>query len=373
MKFECSVKELEVAVNHAMRAIPPKGNGTVMEQVMITANDAGVEVVGSDGNFSIIEHVDASIADGGAVLLNARLLYDLLRSMPSTTITFDMKEKSQVLIKGQGLRHTLTGMDASEYPDVGDFNINGGTMVQLPQARLATMISHVMFAVASDDTRQTLNGCLLELENGEMRVVCLDGFRLALQVYHGDIDVPGGKRLAAIVPGKIMSEISRLLGGNPEDISTFQIGGGHMSVTVGKTRIMCTLLAGEFINYRQILPKEWQTRITVQRAELLGACERAGIIAAPGRNSLIRMRTEEKELIITSNSEFGQAFEEVPCVVDGKAGEIAMNSRYIAEVLKNIEEDVCTLQLTDAISPCVVAPTDGDQYLYLVLPIRVSK
>ena len=372
MKVECSVKELELAVNHAMRAIPSK-TGNVLENLFVSANDAGIEVAGSDGSFTIIDHVNGSVSEGGSVLVPARLLYDLLRTMTPGMLQISVNENYQITLKSSGLRHSIVGMDASEYPDVGEFEISGSLMVQLPQARLSSMIGHVMFAVANDDTHQILNGCLLEVEKDEMRVVCLDGFRLALQVYHGEIAIPeGSERITAIVPGKIMNEISRLLGSDGEAISTFCIGGGHMSVTIGSTRIMCTLLAGDFINYRQILPKSWVTRITVRRAELLGACERAGVIAAPGRNSLIRFKTTNNSLVITANSEYGNAYEEVECAVDGKPGEIALNSRYIAEVLKNVEDENCLLNMNDSISPCVIAPCESDEYLFLVLPIRVA-
>ena len=144
-----------------------------------------------------------------------------------------------------------------------------------------------------------------------------------------------------------------------------------MMAVIGNTTVVTSLLAGEYINYKQILPTSWQTRVTVKRKELQDAIERASLMAKEGKNNLIRMKASQGSLTITSNSEMGDVREEMEAHLEGVDIEIAFNSRYISDVIRNVDEECCTLSMNTPVSPCVISPMDGDGYLYLVLPVRV--
>lgn len=243
--------------------------------------------------------------------------------------------------------------------------------LHFPQKRLRDMISKVTFAIALQESRQALTGCLMEVTSDELRLVGLDGFRLALQRMHDQFVLPDGvDKVTAIIPGRVMNEIAHIME-DDDGMATFHLDSTHLMAVMGDTTLVTSLLAGEYINYRQILPTSWLTRVTVKRRELQDAIERASLMAKEGKNNLIRMKATQDNLKITSMSELGDVLEDLDAHLEGEDIEIAFNARYISDVIKNVDEECCTLCMNTNVSPCVISPLEGDSYLYLVLPVRV--
>jgi DNA polymerase-3 subunit beta len=167
-----------------------------------------------------------------------------------------------------------------------------------------------------------------------------------------------------------MTELSHIMT-DDSAMATFHFDTTHMMAVVGNITLVTSLLAGEYINYRQILPSAWLSRVTVKRRELQDAIERASLMAKEGKNNLIRMKATQGNLRITSMSELGDVLEELDANLEGEDIEIAFNSRYISDVIRNVDEECCTLCMNTNVSPCVISPIEGDGYLYLVLPVRV--
>ncbi|MEA5145890.1 MAG: DNA polymerase III subunit beta, partial [Candidatus Limiplasma sp.] len=291
--------------------------------------------------------------------------------LPEGTVTLQMNEKYVTTLRCAQSRSTLTGFPVAEFPRTVDL-INTHAL-HVPQKRLREMIGRVTFAIAVQESRQTLTGCLMEVTKTELRLVGLDGFRLALQRMQGDFVLPDGVALVkAIIPGHVMGEMSRILEDDPDALVTFHMNNTHLMAIMGGTTLVTSLLAGEYINYRQILPEKWLTRITVKRAELSDAIERASLMAREGKNNLIRMTASNDLMRITSMSEIGDVLEELNVHLEGEEIEIAFNARYISDVVKNIDDELCVLSMNTNVSPCVVSPVEGEEYLYLVLPVRVA-
>ena len=237
----------------------------------------------------------------------------------------------------------------------------------MPQGVLRDMIGRTLFAIAVDESRPILTGCLLEIGQQELRVVALAGFRLALR---REPIVGPQEPVSAVVGGKILGDISKTLN-ESEDPVAIRVSRSHIQLEIGKTRIVARLLEGEFIRYRQILPDEWQTRISVSRAELGSAIDRASLIAREGKNNLVCFKIDGEELQVTSNSESGDVEERIAIATEGKDLTIAFNVRYITDVLKALSDDEVYMRFNSNVSPCVICPIQGEAYLYLVLPVRV--
>ena len=280
-----------------------------------------------------------------------------------------MNDRMVVTIRCCQSRSTITGMSPAEFPQMKDL-INTHAL-HFPQKRLRDMISKVTFAIALQESRQALTGCLMEVTGDELRLVGLDGFRLALQRMHDQFVLPDGvDKVSAIIPGRVMNEIAHIME-DDDGMATFHLDSTHLMAVMGDTTLVTSLLAGEYINYRQILPTSWLTRVTVKRRELQDAIERASLMAKEGKNNLIRMKATQDNLKITSMSELGDVLEDLDAHLEGEDIEIAFNARYISDVIKNVDEDCCTLCMNTNVSPCVISPLEGDSYLYLVLPVRV--
>ncbi|NLV57849.1 MAG: DNA polymerase III subunit beta [Clostridiales bacterium] len=369
MKFECSAQEMMIGLVNATRALGARPAMQILEGVLVKTGENEIFLTCTDGSLGIRTRVKATIHQPGSVVLPGKLMTEIVRKLPEGVVSFQMNEKMVVVIKCCQSRSTITGISSTDFPEMKDLLSTHG--LHLPQKRLKEMISKVVFAIAVQESRQALTGCLVEITSTELRLVGLDGFRLALQRLHDQFVLPEGKDMVtAIVPGHVMSEMSRIMS-DEEEMVTFHLDGTHLMALIGNTTLVTTLLAGEYINYRQILPAAWLTRVTVKKQDLQDAIERASLMAKEGKNNLIRMNASNDRLRITSMSELGDVLEELDIHLEGEDIDIAFNARYISDVIKNVDDECCTLSMNTNVSPCVVCPVEGDEYLYLVLPVRV--
>lgn len=369
MRFICGTAELLEGLNNVTRALAVRPAKPVLEGVFLETSEDGLFLTCTDGNLTVRSQVNAQISQEGQVILPGRLFTELVRKLPGGEVDITVNEKMVASIRCMSSRATLSGMSPVDFPPVKP--IEDGNILSLPQKNLKEMISKVLFAIATDESRQILTGCLLEVTSDEARLIGLDGFRLALQRIHGNFLLPQGKEvMEAIIPGRVLGELGKILT-DEDKPAVFTIDRTHLKVSFGKTELTTVLLAGEYINYKQILPGDWQTRVQTNREALANAIERASLMAREGKNNLIRMHIDGTTMVITSNAELGDVLEEQDILLDGKSLDIAFNARYISDVIKNISDEEISLRFNSNVSPCVICPPEGDRYIYLVLPVRV--
>lgn len=369
MHISCTAQELLEGLNNVTRALSARPAKQILEGVLLETSDEGVYLTCTDGILTIKTCINAVIIEEGQVVLPGKLFSELVRKLPGGTVDIKINEKMSASIRCMKSRTTLSGMTSAEFPPM--MEIEEGNKIELPQKKLKDMIGKVVFSIATDESRQILTGCLLEVTPTEARLVGLDGFRLAMQVFHSDFELPDGKDLLqAIIPGKVLTELGKIMS-DTETPVTFTMDKTRLHAAFGATQLSAVLLAGEYINYKQILPNDWQSRIKVDRNALNNAIDRASLMAREGKNNLIRMHIDDSLLSITSNAELGDVLEELEIQLEGKAIDIAFNARYISDVIRNISDEELCMRFNSNVSPCVICPPDGDQYTYLVLPVRV--
>lgn len=352
-------------VSHALSARPIR---TIFEGVLIESADEGIYLTCTDGEMTIRTRVNATVVEEGVAVMPAKLFGELLRKL-SGEIDIYIDRNFRAAIRAQGSNTSMAGINASEFPDV--LEVKPAFEVTLPQGRLRDAVGRIMFAVSTDETRRILTGCLMEVEANETRFVGLDGFRLALQRVQCENNLPEGKEsLTAVVPGRIMGEFARMLAENDEPV---RIACSHnrMLMAFDNTECFCTLLTGEYINYRQILPTAWKSEVKLRRDDFIGAIERASLMAREGKNNLLRLAITGNEMTITANAERGAALERIPVDYTQDDFRIAFNARYLSDVIRNVDTDEICMRFNSEVSPCIIAPVSGNQYTYLVLPVRV--
>ncbi len=365
MRFQCQVSQLISGLSVVNRALATRSTLQILEGVLLETCSNGLRLTCTDLALGIETLVEAEIAEEGRVVLPGRLFSEIVRKLPGGTVELSINENNSATIKCQKSRTTLAGMSAIEFPELPQ--VEEGNLITMPQSVLRNLIQKTCFAIATDETRPLLTGCLMEIEAEEIRLVALDGFRLALRKHvHGQSIEP----MQAVIPGKVLSELAKVLPDGETEVS-LNIGHTHLSADMGVTRVVTRLLEGEYTRYRRILPTEWQTRIKVRREELENAIDRAALIAREGKNNLVRFHIADQQLTLTSNAELGDALEQIEIMVEGKDLDIAFNVRYVSDVLKVLDEDEICLRFNSNVSPCEICPPEGDEYTYLVLPVRV--
>ena len=365
MRFTVSVPELVAALNTVTRAIAVRSTIQIMEGVLLATCPDGIRLTCSDLALGIETEIGAIIKEEGSVVLPGKLLAEITRKLPEGQMEITINEQNVASITCAGSRTTLSGLPADEFPALPE--VGESQTVVMPQAALREMIQRTTFAIATDETRPILTGCLVEAEGMEMSIIALDGFRLALRKQSFGQELP---TLSAVVPGKALNEIARVLS-DTDAMASLIWGASHLMADIGGTRIVARLLEGEFIRYRQILPSDWQTRIAVSKNDMEAALDRASLMAREGKNNLVKLHIEEGTLLITSNAELGDVREEIPIEFEGRELDIAFNVRYITDTLRAIEDENIVLKFNTNVSPCVLCPTFGDAFIYLALPVRV--
>ena len=369
MIFSMNSQDLLEGLNTVTRALAARSPKQILEGILITAEDQRVRMTCSDGSLVIECINDASIKEEGQAVLPGKLFTELIRKMPVGDVNISVTDRRTAVIRCMKNRSSLAIMNADEYPDI--LQLQSGSVVKIPQNKLRDMISRVVFAIATDESRQILTGSLLEVSRSEARLVALDGFRLAMQKVFQPFELPDGVEIVrAIIPGKVLNELSRIL---PDDdaFCNMLIEKNRMQCTFGNIRLTSGLLAGEYIDYRRILPADFRTEARANRISVQDAIDRASLMAREGKNNLVKMSFRDDVLKITSNAELGDVEEEMDASLNGPPVDIAFNARYISDVIRNVSDENLCMKFNSSISPCVVVPERGDDYIYLILPVRV--
>ncbi len=362
-------QDLLEGLNIVTRALSPRPAKQILDGVLVSAEDNRINLTCSDGSLSIEYTNVAKVEEEGQAVLPGRLFSELIRKMPGGETLVSVQNSRSAFIRCQKAKSNLSIMNAVEYPEI--MGLKSFCPIKIPQKKLKDMISRVSFAVATDESRQILTGCLLEVSRSEARLVALDGFRLAMQKLFQPFELPDGMDVVkAIIPGKVLNELARIL---PDDdaFCTMLFNQSRMQCSFGNIRMSSVLLAGEYIDYRRILPTEFKSEAIANRANVQDAIDRASLMAREGKNNLIKMSFREDLLKITSNAELGDVEEEMEASLVGDPVDIAFNARYITDVIRNVSDDSLCMKFNSSVSPCVVVPQNGDEYIYLILPVRV--
>lgn len=369
MQFTTNVQLLLDGLNTVTRALSARPTKQILEGVHLSAAGEHVKLTCSDGNLSIEMSISADVKEEGTAVLPGRLFTELSRKLPGGEVTIRVGENHAASIRCLSSKSNLAGMNPTDYPEMA--RVSEGTTVRIPQDKLKEMISRVVFAIATEDNRQILTGCLLEVEPTEARLVALDGFRLAIQKAVMPFDLPGGKEnVRVVIPGRVLNEMSKVLG-DTDEYCTLVFDQSRMTASFGTTTLSTVLLTGEYIDYRKILPASFRTTALADRVGVQNAIDRASLMAREGKNNLIRMSFSGDTLAISSNAELGDVLEELETELTGDPIEIAFNAKYITDVIRNITDEKLCMRFNSNVSPCVIAPQEGEDYLYLILPVRV--
>lgn len=367
MQFKVTASDMNYGMGMAVRALSSHVAKHAYDGVFMETIPEGVQLTCTDGKITIKTLVPAMVEEDGCALIPAKLLYELLRKSEGEMVIHVDTQTLKATVTAMGSKTNIVCMDAVEFPEIAD--VAGDFVTNLPQKEFASAISKIIFAIASDEVRQILTGCLMEVYREEVRFVCLDGFRLAMQKVYVNHDVPADQECrSAIIPGTIINEVSRMAGDTQDELA-ITCSNTHMMAVIGKTTVFSPLIAGEYINYKQILPATWTTAVKLDRAALNNAIERAAVIAREG-NNLLRLHMDMSGMTISANTERGSAEENVAAEFDGAPLNIAFSARYLQDVLRNVDTQEMAMRFNTNVSPCVVGPVKGNQYTYLILPVR---
>ena len=367
MKFRCNSRQLTEAIQTAIRVMAVRTPMEILEGILLDADETGLSVTASDGNMTTVCRVDAEIETDGAVLLPGRLLSEVVRRLPDGTIDASLSNRFVLTIRCEGSRFNITGRDAEEYP----LPEEGGYLntLSLPQPLLKEMIHLTSFAVPLEDQRVILTGGYLNMEKGDIDMVGLDGFRMAVKSAKIS-DVTSAAK--AIIPCKALDEIEKLMSDDENSFVTLSFAHSRLKIECGGTRFYTSLIEGEYIDYHRVMPAGFNIKAKVNAQEFSGCVERAALIARGSRNNLIRFEIGDGAIVMSANSENGDVREELKADIDGEDLTISFNVKYLSELARVITGDELILKFGSSVSPCVITPAGDDSFTCLILPVRTN-
>lgn len=367
MKFSCEKALLQAAINTTSRAVSPKSSIPALEGILLEA-DHDLKLTGYNLETGIRTSVPADIQSGGSLVLGARLFGEIVRKLPDDLVIFTA-ENYMVNIKCGMSEFNILGTDPEEFPELPTVEYQNSLNIQ--QNKLKSMISQTIFAVSDNESRPIHTGALFEVNDEGLTMVAVDGFRLALR-REPVLAKEGNSSFSFVVPGAALSEVEKICGQVEEPASVTQ-GAKHVMFKVGETILVSRRLEGEFLAYRQAIPRNNSIHVTGDTRALLSSIDRVSLMINEKLKSPLHCIFDENVLKIRTKTAIGDAADQCPIDGDGGGLEIGFNNRYLMDALKAAPADRVRLELTTSVSPCVILPAEGDEnFLYMVLPVRLK-
>lgn len=367
MKLTATKENLIFGVNAVQKAVSTKTTLPVLSCIKLEAKGGVLYFSATDLEMGIQCHVPAEVILEGAAVVPARYFQEIVRRLPDSLISISLVEDNDLLIEYENSQMTLKTLPADDFPGIPE--VVGENEVQIEAKLFRQMIRQTAFASGTDEARPLFTGILCEIEQGTIRMIATDTHRLALR--QGTTLSSPEEILSFIIPAKMLSELARLII-DEEEICYINITKSLASFTLSNVRIICRLLEGQFPNYRQVIPGQYKSKIFISSKRLNEAVERIALFTMINDNSKsIQMNIGENTLTISSQSDLGQGYEQIKLELEGEPVKIAFNSRYILDVLKVIDTETISLEFTGSLSPCIVRPVEEDNFLYLLLPVRI--
>jgi DNA polymerase-3 subunit beta len=340
-----------------------------LECLLLDCTGSELSVVGYNLELGITKALPVVIEQPGKLILNARLFADIINKMPDTELTISSDDKLLTIIKGGGAQFTIMGMSAEEYPEIPPVSEERSFTIEAELLR--GMIAQTLYAVSQDPATPVLTGTLFEVKDGILYLVSVDGCRLALRRE----PIAANGEFKFVVPGKTLSELLKLttrFGSEEDAVITVCIGNKHIIFRCMGYRIISRLLEGEFIDYMAAIPKEAKTKITVSVRELMSSINRASIIVNEKIKNPIKALFEENQVSISCETALGKVNDIVPITLSGERVRIGFNNKYMADALKASEQDELLMEINSAFSPIKLLPLEGEDFIFLVMPMRLK-
>jgi len=366
VKFRCERDVLVEALGTAGRAVAGRSGALpVLGGIRLSVSGDGLQVTGTDLDLTIT--VEAAVTGGsdGVAVAPGRRVTDIVRALEPGAVTVESGDEELRIESGRS-HFTVRTHPADDFPRLP---APTGETVTLPVSGLAEALRQVTRAASGEDSRPILTGVLMAAEESGLRMVATDSYRLAVRDVRGLGVMSEGQKV--LVPSRALNELMRLLGSDAGEI-TLRLGAHDATFGLPGVSLTTRLIEGEFPNYRQLIPSNYPNRLMVGRDALLDAVRRVKLLARDATTPVrIALRPTGIELTVIT-TDWGTATEDVDAKYEGAEMTVAFNPNYLIDGVEAITGDEVVLDTLDALKPATLRPTEGDDYLYLLMPVRVS-
>ena len=367
MKIYCNKNELNRAIINLSHAVPTRTTSNILEGILVEIENGSMKMTATDTTITIESILQVQSEESASFVVPAKLFGSIVNKLPEDEIMIDYDpSKVKISIKCAGSNSELVCFKSEEFPKV--ILNEGDNPIILSKEDIKKLIKKTAFSASTDEFNGILTGVLLEIKNGNLKMVGVDPFRIATY----NIDVKNDADLSVVIPAKLVNEVSKIISDEGEDKLILEIIDKKVLFKFDNYKVVINTFSGKYIDYERILNKQGDINVRVKRDDLLKSIDRASLLASVQNNNLIKFNIDDQLIVITSLSEEGNIEEKVEIIKDGSDMQIGLNAKYLKDVFSVIEDEEVILNFKDSISPCIIKPLKGEKYNYLVLPIRIN-
>ena len=366
MKLVFTKSNLNKAVGIVMKAVPTRTTMNILECILIDATTNEIKFTGNDMELGIETLVEGEIIEKGKVAIDAKLFSEIVRKLPDNDITLTTDSNNNALITCEKSKFNIAGKSGDDFSYLPA--IIKDKMITLSQFQLKEVINQTIFSIAINDNNKMMTGELFEVNEGTLKVVGLDGHRIAIR----NIKLEGrSDDVRVVIPGKTLQEISKILNADAESFVNIYFTNNHVLFEFDQTHVVSRLIEGDYFKISQMLSNDYETKVSINKKEFLDSIDRANLLIREGDKKPIIINILNGLLQVNVNSAIGALNEDIDIDKEGKDIMIGFNPKFLMDALRVIDDENVTIYLVNHKSPCFIRDKE-ENYIYLILPVNFT-
>lgn len=367
MRIVCTKSNLVKGVSIVSKAVPSKTTMPILECILIDASTNQIKFTTNDMELGIETIVDGTISEKGMIALDAKIFYEIIRRLPDNDVTIHTDNNYVATITCEKAKFTIPGRSGEDFAYLPV--IERDESLTLSQFTLKEMIRQTLFSIAVNENNRLMTGELFEIKDNCLKIVSLDGHRISIRKMPLKREYSDKK---IVVPGKTLSEISKILSGEVDDQVSIYFTKNHILFEFDQTMVVSRLIEGEYFRIDQMLSSDYDTKLTVNKKEFLDCIDRATLLVREGDKKPIVIDIRDNKMELKIDSSMGSMNEEIDIMKEGKDILIGFNPKFLIDALKVIDDENINMYLMNPKAPCFIRD-DDESYTYLILPVNISQ
>ena len=363
MKLICSKSNLLHGVNIVSKAVPTRTTMAILECILIDASANEIKLTANDMELGIETKIEGEIAERGVIALDAKIFSEIVRKLPDSDVTIETDASFKTTITCEKAKFNIVGKSGDDFSYIPYIERN-----EPIQFTLKEVIRQTIFSIADNDNNKLMTGELFEIEENDLKVVSLDGHRISIR----NIELKNNySHKKVVVPGKTLQEVSKILPGSAEDEVSIFLTDNHIVFEFENTTVVSRLIEGEYFKIEQMLSSDYETKVKINKRELLDCIDRATLLVKEGDKKPIIMNITDGTMELKINSFIGSMNEDIDIAKEGKDILIGFNPKFFIDALRVIDEEEVTLYMVNPKAPCFIKDDEGT-FIYLILPVNFN-
>ena len=366
MKFVCKKSDLLKGVNIVLKAVPSKTTMSILECILIDASAGQIKMTANDMELGIETVIEGDIQEKGIIAIDAKIFSEIVRKLPDNDVTIETDANFQMLISCEKARFHIAGKSGDDFSYLP--YIEKAEPVVVSQFSLREVIKQTIFSISDNESNKMMTGELFEINGNHLKVVSLDGHRVSIRNLELKEEYEPRK---VIVPGKTLIEVSKILSGELDALVNLFFTKNHIVFEFDETTVVSRLIEGEYFRIEQMLSSDYETKVKVNKKELLNCIDRATLLIRESDKKPIIVQISDGEMRLKLTSGVGSMNEEIVIEKEGKDILIGFNPKFLIDALRVIDDEMVTLYLVNPKAPCFIRDEKGT-YINLILPVNLS-